>query len=90
MDFTDKDAASNGSKSKLKLLAITGDLSNADVQMFVRLAPKLQHLCLRSSPLSHFSSMIKQSALVVDFGQLSDLRALDLGFPHLTTSYNGL
>ena len=88
--ITQKDVMCDGSDSRLKLMAITGDLSNGDVQELVAKAPKLQHLCLRCSPLSQMFSAVKQSSIALDLGKLADLRAVELGFPHLKTSFCGL
>ena len=91
--ITDEKAVCEASESKLKLVAITGNLSNADAQMLITKAPKLQHLCLRCSPLSQMFSMGLPSAkksISLDLGRLTDLRALELGFPHLKARYSGL
>lgn len=80
------EAASN----KLKLLAITGDLSPDDVQALIASAPELQHLCLRCSPLSQMFSFSQQSSISLDLGKLVDLRAVELGFPQLQTKFVGL
>ena len=91
----DEDAVCDGPESKLKVVAITGNVSSADVKTLIAKAPQLQHLCLRISPLSQMYSMGGVSSadsgpLSLDLGKLTDLRALELGFPHLKVSCSGL
>lgn len=90
VEITEKSVSPAGAASKLKLLAITGDLSPADVQQLLASGPELQHLCLRCSPLSQMCSQTKQTSLSLDLGQLLDLRALELGFPQMQTKFLGL
>ena len=90
VEITEKDVMCEGPESKLNLMAITGDLSSGDVQELIAKAPKLQHLCLRCSSLSQMFSMVKESSIALDLGKLADLRAVELGFPHLKTSFSGL
>lgn len=91
VEITEKSMSPEGAASKLKLLAITGDLSPADVQDFIANAPKLQHLCLRSSTLSQVvDSHREHTSISLNLGKLADLRALELGFPQLQTKFLGL
>ena len=90
VQIRDKDMPADGAVSKLKLLAITGDLSPTDVQDLIASAPELQHLCLRCSPLSQMCNHTEQTSISLDLGKLVDLRALELGFPHLQTKFLGL
>ncbi|KAL3155169.1 hypothetical protein ABBQ32_013110 [Trebouxia sp. C0010 RCD-2024] len=76
--------------SKLKLLGITGDLVTADVQAMIASAPDLQHLCLRCAPLSQMCGASEQTCMNLDLGKLVDLRATELGFPHMGTKFCGL
>lgn len=88
--ITEKNVSSDEATSKLKLLAITGDLSPDDVRVLIASAPELQHLCLRCSPLSQMFSFTKQTSVTLDLGKLADLRAVELGFPQLQTKFVGL
>ena len=90
VEVTGKSVSPGGAVSKLKLMAITGDLSPADVQDLVASAPQLQHLCLRCSPLSQICNDTEQTCMSLDLGKLVDLRALELGFPQLQTKFLGL
>ena len=90
VEITEKSMSPGGAASKLKLLAITGDLSPADVQDLIANAPKLQHLCLRSSTLSQVNSLREHTSISLNLGKLADLRALELGFPQLKTKFLGL
>lgn len=89
--ITKSDAPLHEPVSQLKLLAITGELVTADVQAMVASAQDLQHLCLRCSPLSQmYAPVTRHTSINLDLGRLVDLRAVELGFPHLQTRFCGL
>ena len=88
--ITDESVSPKVPVSKLKLLAITGDLSQEDIRKFIVSAPELQHLCLRSSTLSQMDPDRQQTSMSLNLGKLADLRALELGFPQLQTKFLGL
>ena len=90
VEIKGKSVSPGGAASKLKLLAITVDLSSTDVQGLIASAPQLQNLCLRCSPLSQMCNYTKQTCMSLDLGKLVDLRASELGFPHLQTKFVGL
>ena len=90
VQITEKTVSLGRAASKLKLLAVTGALSSADAQELIAKAPELQHLCLRCSPLSQMCNHTTQTSVSLELGHLVDLRALELGFPHLKANFLGL
>ena len=73
---------------QLKLLAITGGLSPADLRKLTNKTPQLQHLCVRASMLS----LARQTheTCHIDVAHLAHLRVLELGFPIVHVNFTGM